>query len=110
MRRMMFILIFVAANASQGLAQQPTSVGTVVTFVRTGWNSDSFAIGTREPIANPAHCGTADGYISEIADPGYRTFYAAALTAYVTKNNVVVVVDPTKCISGRPRLVGIDLH
>jgi hypothetical protein len=110
MLKLMMPFCCLLATVGTVAAQQPAQVGTIVTGVRTGWNSDSFAVMTREPIANPAHCHSPDGYIAQIADPGYRTYYAAALTAYVTKNAVTVTIDPTACLSDRPKLIGIDLH
>ncbi len=81
-----------------------------ITLVRTGWNSDSFAIVTQEPIKNPANCSIPDGYISESSLPGYNTYYAAALTAYVARPPVVgITIHNTECFAGRPKLIGINL-
>jgi hypothetical protein len=51
-------------------------------MIRTGWNADSFAIVTNEAIKNPAICPPPDGYITDSAQPGYKTYYAAALLAF----------------------------
>lgn len=106
--RTLLVALAVAGLSSQLFAQQGT-VGTV-TLVRTGWNSDSFAVVTVEPIINPAKCPTADGYISDISLPGYRTYYAAALTAVTANLRVVITVHTSQCFGGRPKLIGINLQ
>ena len=92
-----------------GAAAQSNEWHPKVTMVRTGWNDDSFAVVTAEPIKNPAGCPTADGYISHISFPGYSTYYAAALSAYVTQRPVIIAVHDTECFAGRPKLIGINL-
>lgn len=87
---------------------QTNTVGTT-RLIRTGWNSDQFAIVTNEPILNPAKCSTPDGYITDASQPGYNTYYAAALTAFVERVQINVIVDDRVCILGRPKLIGIDL-
>jgi hypothetical protein len=106
--RALIIAITLAGIASPCLAQ--TSTFATINGVRTGWNSDSFAVTTVEPIANPGNCPTPDGYISEKAFPGYTTYYAAALTALMTASpTIVVTVHNTECFAGRPKLIGINL-
>lgn len=107
--RPLLIALALLGLSSPAFSQQ-TSTGGTVTVVRTGWNVDSFAIITAEPIVNPAHCATPDGYISQISFPGYRTYYAAALTAFVAKVPIVITVSNSECFAGRPKLIGINLH
>jgi ABC-type proline/glycine betaine transport system substrate-binding protein len=103
-----FTLVFaLLVLASPAIAQ--TMQPATITLIRTGWNSDSFAVVTAEPILNPAGCPTPDGYISEKSLPGYSTYYAAALTAYVTRRRVVITVHNSECFSERPKLIGINL-
>jgi hypothetical protein len=97
------IVGYTAPAAAQTM--QPGSV----TMVRTGWNADSFAVVTAEPIVNPAGCGTPDGYISEKSLPGYETYYAAALTAIAARSHVVITVHDSECFGDRPKLIGINL-
>jgi hypothetical protein len=98
-------LILLAAPAG---AQTMSGPGKV-TLLRTGWNADSFAIETSTQFINPASCATPDGYISTKPAPGYETYYDTAKLAFQTNTNVVVVVDNTACVSGRPKLIGINL-
>ena len=86
-----------------------TTTNVTMTRLRTGWNIDSFAIETIEPIVNPATCGTPDGYISDLSLPGYSTYYAAALTALVTKAPLVITVHDSECFADRPKIIGIAL-
>lgn len=96
--------LWLAASASA----QTHAVGQI-TLIRTGWNADSFAVVLNVPQANPAGCGTADGYITDSNQPGYRTYLAAVLTAYAMKQPIHVVVHDSECLGGRPKLIGINL-
>ena len=95
------------APASPALAQGTTAA--TVTMIRTGWNADQFAVVTAEPIINPARCPTPDGYLSEKSLPGYSTYYAAALTAYLAHRRVHIIVHNSECFAARPKLIGINL-
>ena len=95
--------------AASGSGAQTSQLGSITT-VRTGWNAESFAIVTAEPIANPARCASPDGCISDKSAPGYQTYYSAALTAVSSRLRVVVVVHDTECgLAGRPKLIGLNL-
>jgi hypothetical protein len=102
-----FCVAVVASSA--GLAQTMVPASSI-TMVRTGWNTDSFGIVTPEAIANPAACATPDGYVSEAAAPGYRTYYAAALMAYALRQPVVITVHNSECAGSRPKIIGINLQ
>ena len=88
---------------------QTMTVGTV-DMIRTGWDSDTFGIVTKEPIKNPAGCPTADGYVTDKTLPGYNTYYAAALTAFLDHAQIVVVIANQGCVAGRPKLIGVNLQ
>jgi hypothetical protein len=107
MRALVIALVMLGA-ASPALAQ--TMIASTINGVRTGWNADSFAVTTIEPVVNPANCPTPDGYISDKSLPGYTTYYAAALTALIASSpSIVVTVHNSQCFSGRPQLIGINL-
>lgn len=81
-----------------------------ITSLRTGWNSDSFGIVISAGQINPAGCPEGNlGYISTIDNPGYHTYYAAALTAYVARKQVSVVVHNSECIGPFPKIIGINM-
>lgn len=79
----------VVHNSECGFAGRPKLIGmnwmaaeeTGVLLIRTGWNADSFAVVTVEPIGNPANCPNPDGYASDISQPGYKTHLTAAFRA-----------------------------
>src|SRR5262245_44828385 len=108
---------FVGLMALLGLASQAeaqTSVTGPISLVRTGWFGDSFAVmltlpaGT--PFPNPNRCSIGDqGAITDFTQPGYNTYYAAALTGFLAKKQVTVTVHNAQCIQNRPVIVGIDL-
>jgi hypothetical protein len=108
MRTSVIALIIAVTGLASPAAAQTMRSGSV-TMVRTGWNVDSFAIVTAEPISNPASCPTPDGYISEKSFPGYSTYYAAALTAIATRRHVVISIHDSECWAGRPKIIGINL-
>ncbi|HVO01052.1 MAG TPA: hypothetical protein VMT54_02570 [Candidatus Cybelea sp.] len=79
-----------------------------VNVLRTGWNADSFGIVLDTPVQNPGNCPIADGYVSEAGQPGYDTYYDAALAAYRLGTPITVVIDPGGCVMGRPKIMGIN--
>ena len=105
--RIFLILLALVGFGSSAFSQ--TMIVGSITMVRTGWNSDAFAIVTREPIQNPANCPTPDGYQSDSSQPGYSTYYAAALTAYMANVPLMVTIDNAQCVATRPKLIGINL-
>jgi hypothetical protein len=106
--RAFFILTISIAVVCTAHAQHHVS-GTI-TQLRTGWNADSFGIMLDAPQANPAHCTTNNlGYVSSIDQPGYHTYYAAALAAYVAGKRVTVVVHLTECLGPFPKIIGINM-
>lgn len=107
MRRTLGALTLILA-AAPAMAQ--TMTGPVnVTMVRTGWNADAFAVVTLQPIANPSGCPIADGYVAQKPQPGYDTYYRAALLAFDKNSRAQVTVADAGCIAGRPKIIGINL-
>jgi len=107
MRIYTFIVLAALAFGSSVQAQT-TMTGTIV-MIRTGWNDDSYAVITAEPMPNPAGCSRDDGYITHITLPGYNTYYAAALTAYAARRRVMLIVHDSECYGPWPKLIGINL-
>lgn len=87
----------------------PGNIQTQITMIRTGWNSEQFGIVTVAPIVNPANCPTADGYVTDSTQPGYHTYYAAALLAFAERATVILVVAEQGCVSSRPKLIGLNI-
>lgn len=91
-------------------AQSQSTAFLTISGLGTGWGADVFRIETAgQAIVNPARCSSADGYMSELSIPGYRTHYAAALLAFVTSRQVSIVVHDTQCLYGRPLVLGLYL-
>lgn len=104
------LLIVAMALSVAGAAAAQSTTGTVTTkMVRTGWSSDSFALVTVQPIINPAGCSSPDGYVSSNAMPGYQTYLAASLAAFSLDAPITISVDNTKCLSGRPVIIGVNI-
>ena len=101
------VFALVSNLGSPALAQ--SGAAATIAQVRTGWNIDSFAVVTAEPIINPASCRSPDGYLSEKSLPGYQTYYATALTALVARRYVFITVHNSGCVIDRPKLIGINV-
>lgn len=104
-RTLLAMLALLASGTA--IAQSFTDPVTIIQ-IRTGWFQDAFAVVTQEPVINPAGCAVDDGYISYGAEPGYQTYYSAALTAFALGVPAVVTVSDTDCNSDRPVLIGIN--
>lgn len=110
MRRLIalaFALTF-AAIATSASAQ--TTVTGSMSMILVGWNGDTFTIVTDTPIENPAGCSRPDGYTTHISHGGYKTYVAAALTAYAMRQRIRIVVDDAQCFDTRPKIIGIYLQ
>jgi hypothetical protein len=83
---------------------------TKITMIFTGFEKDQFGIHTAAKTVNPAKCKLSDqGYATDSSEPGYYTFYAAALLAFAERADVVVVVDDEGCVADRPKLIGLNI-
>jgi hypothetical protein len=92
-------------------ARAEVYVNGTIKVLRTGWNADAFGLEINAPQQNPAGCPNNVGYISDSNQPGYKTFYAAAIAAYQTGKPISVVIDSNTgaCIGGWPKIIGINL-
>jgi hypothetical protein len=111
MRLIYICLILIASPLSACAIADPTNVLATIKEIRTGWDVEQFEIVTNEQIVNPAECHTPDGYVADSKQPGYNTYYVAAITAFVERVKIVVVVDARKgaCVSERPKLIGVNI-
>ena len=100
----------VAAFAASPVTSAPFSIQQI----RTGWASDSIAIvppGSSVPAANnPAGCTNVDGYMTDSTQPGYKTYYAAAMLASALNKQVQVVISPSACVATRPQIWGVYVN
>ena len=97
-----------AGSISISSALAVTQTGPLpITRIRTGWVADQFAIETNQTIVNPAGCIAPNGYISNISDPGYKTYYAAVLMAFALGKKVTVIISDTECMASTPKIIGI---
>jgi hypothetical protein len=105
----MFALFVVLQQAQPARAE--VYVNGTIKVLRTGWNADAFGIELDAPQQNPAGCPNNIGYISDSNQPGFKTFYLAAIAAYQTGKTISVVVDSNSgaCIGGWPKIIGINL-
>jgi hypothetical protein len=109
-RNQMRVLLLAAFLGFSLPAHAQQAVSGTITQLRTGWNSDSFGVMINAPQINPANCTTNNlGYISTVDQPGYHTYYAAALTAYVARKQVTITVHNAECVGPFPKIIGINM-
>jgi hypothetical protein len=104
-----FCLSLFVVSYAPALAQRPPHIETQIRMIFTGWNAEQFGILTVAPAINPAKCPLSDGYATDISQPGYYTYYAAALLAFAERATVIVVVAEEGCIADRPKLIGLNV-
>lgn len=88
-------------------AQTTTNDANTIVRVGTGWDCDCFLVTVNRPVINPAGCPTPDGYMAEAASSGYKTHYAAALTAFSIGRPIYITASNSSCVHGRPRVIGV---
>jgi hypothetical protein len=109
MRILISALLFLLLSIGNAQAQSNSGLVQIST-IRAGWSADTFAIETGQAIVNPANCSAPDGYMVAISDPGYKTFYAAALMAFSTGKSIIVIISNNECSSMRPKIIGIHVQ
>jgi len=103
-----WVQAFVLTSLFTSIAHAQSATGPVnLTKLRTGWAADQFALETGQAVLNPANCPVPNGYHSASTDPGYKTYYSTALTAFSLGKNVTIVVSNTECSVGGPRIIGL---
>jgi len=106
--RVVFVALALAGSSIPAFSQ--TTVTGKITLIRTGWNTEQFGVVLDQLTLNPGGCPSPDGYVTDSSKPGYTTYYAAALTAYLANQPIMVVIADTagSCVASRPQLIGIN--
>lgn len=100
-------------TSSAGALAQSQTGSVQITSIITGWRVDEISLTTSATsYINPAGCAASNGpYAVDGSDPGFKVYYAAALTAIQNKQPVSIVVDNAVCgPQGRPKIIGITLY
>lgn len=103
------IAIAIIATTSATAAAQTTTSPAHITQVSTGWGYDSFSLFVSTPLPNPAGCALTDSATVSADSSGYKTYYAAALTAFTNDFPVTLVISNSACEGSRPRIVGVGM-
>lgn len=95
-------------------ADPPAIIQTQIKEIFTGWDAEQFGIFTVEPRVDPGDCDPqlqTHGYMTDVDQPGYHTFLAAALAAFAQRSTVQVIVSTKKhdCVAGHPKLIGLNI-
>jgi len=108
MMKKIFAAIAISTLSASAIGQTTTATAHISQLV-TGWGYDSFTVNLGTPIVNPANCPTNDAAVVSYDSQGYKTYYAAALTAFTTDSPVQLVISNTTCEGPRPRIIGIQM-
>jgi len=79
-----------------------TASGTVSSLFMDETSFEVVVVGL--VIRNPAHCPQVDSYRSQ-----RESYYATALTAFTMSKLLTLTIDPSQCVNGRPKIVGMYL-
>ena len=105
------VACIVAISTSPARSQDPqfTEWGSI-TLISAGWALDTMAIYHSSPrIANPNGCAvTNGGYATDPADSGRGLFHTIALSAFLNRKEVAILVQG--CAFGKPRVLGINIR
>lgn len=102
--------VFVLLSFSAGAAGEVTSGKTKITRIGTGWNADVVSVALAITIPNPGGCTKNDIIIIDTTTAGYKTHYAALLSAHVSQSDVQVVIAGSGCLYDRPILAGVFVY
>jgi len=90
---------------------QPTAAQRGELYIASGTVSSLFVDETSFEVVvvglvirNPAHCPQVDSYRSQ-----RESYYATALTAFTMSKLLTLTIDPSQCVNGRPKIVGMYL-
>lgn len=91
------------------LKEKATEWGTI-TYISAGWVQDSMAIGhSMSPVTNPSGCSVeTGGYATDPNDPGHNLFHTIALSAFMNKKQVSLVI--LGCSFDKPKVIGISVR
>ena len=80
-----------------------------INHISTDWNQDTIIL-VPSSMGYTGTCPNIDGYAVSSSQPGYKTMYAAALTALSMSAKINIIVDNRgNCTNGRPRMIGITV-
>jgi hypothetical protein len=107
-------LVAVLAGVSLAVSSLTVSAATItgvvkISGLRTGWNADQVAVTISGAVPNPGGCSQPDGFILTPSTPGFKTHYAAILTAFAMNKDVQIIVADSGCTTNRPVFWGINI-
>jgi len=92
-------------------AETWTDWGSIV-WLEAGWELDTIAVGHSAPrMVNPDNCPVAApgaGYATNPADAGHSLFHTVALSAFLNKKEVRLLIS--KCVFNKPRIIAIQIR
>lgn len=88
--------------------ETPTEWGTI-TWLEVGWTEDSMTIQHSSPnFVNPNGCPVAGSYATDPKDPGHSLFHTVALSAFMNKKQVSLLIHG--CVYGKPKIIAVGVR
>ncbi len=105
MKKLLIGCLLLGFSQLASAASVSTDPGTV-TKLQLGSTGHLFMT-TTAPKINPALC-VSTTYFLDTTFPSFNRYYAMLLTAKATGDLVVLRIDDTTCVSGYPKIQGIE--
>ena len=94
------------ANGAQA-AEQWTGWG-VINQIEAGWSADTMAVTHSASIVNPDGCAVTNyGYATDPNDSGRSLFHTVALTAFMNKKKVALLI--AGCVYNKPKIIAVKI-
>ena len=96
------------ANGAQAAGETWTAWG-VITQLEAGWGADVMSVAHSAPIVNPGGCSvTTYGYATAPDDPGHSLYHTVALTAFMNKKEVALLI--AGCAYNKPKIIAVKIR
>jgi hypothetical protein len=92
----------VVANAAVNV----TGTGRI-TFLTSGFASNSMRVTLDTAFSNPEGCAVSDGFITDPADPGTPLYHSILLAAFLSGKPVSLIISG--CFVSRPKIIGVSV-
>lgn len=96
------------AKGAQAAGEARTGFG-LITWIEAGWSEDTMAVGHSAPLVNPSACPvTNGGYATDPHDAGHSLFHTVALSAFMNKKSVALLI--LGCAYGKPKIISVSIR
>jgi hypothetical protein len=98
-----------ASQASVASADPKWTDWAVIANLEGGWAADTLTVRHSAPFTNPAGCSvTTVGYATDPTDTGRALFHAMALSAFMNRKEVALLLNG--CVFDKPRIIAVSIR